>query len=617
MTGASRPAPPRHQFRGQGPPGAMLGRPVEKARDFRGTLRRLLRTLRPHAGRLALVGVLAVLATLFTVLSPRLLGSATTLLFRGLHAGVDFAGLGRILVALIALYVASAGFTYAQQFLLAGVTQRVSYDLRRDIDDKLARLPSRFFDEHKHGEIMSRVANDVDVVSSSLQQGVSQLLTSTVTIAGMLIMMLSLSPVLTLIAAVVLPTSLLVTARIARRSQRHFAGQQKTLGELSAHVEECYGGHVVVKAFGRERRTVAVFDEINQRLYAHGWRAQFISGVIFPVLSFLGNVGYVAICIVGGLFAARRRLEVGDIQAFIQYSRQFTQPIVQAANVANVIQSSVAAAERVFEILQEPEETADPEGAEPWPAPRGEVAFEHVRFSYRPDVPLIQDLSLAAQPGHTVAIVGPTGAGKTTLVNLLMRFYELDGGRILVDGVDIRRRRRGEHRRRFGMVLQDTWLFHGTIRDNIAYGKEGATDEEIRRAAVAAHADHFIRTLPGGYAFELNEEATNVSQGQRQLLTIARAILAAPAILILDEATSSVDTRTERVTQKAMLELMRDRTSFVIAHRLSTIRDAELIVVMNAGAIVETGTHAELLARQGFYADLYSSQSTPGRAPSV
>jgi len=455
---------------------------------------------------------------------------------------------------------------------------------------------------------MSRVTNDIDNVASSLQQSLTQIITSAITIVGVLVMMLTISPLLTLITAAVLPLSLLVTRFIMPRSQKHFAQQWKSLGELNGHIEEMFGGHVIVKAFGHERRAIAKFSEMNDQLYVASWKAQFLSGLLFPLMNFINNIGFVAVSVVGGLMVIHRAIQIGDVQAFIQYSRQFTMPIAQVANIANVLQSTMASAERVFELLDEPEEEPDSPKAREIVAPRGEVAFKEVSFRYKEEAPLIEGMSLTAASGQTVAIVGPTGAGKTTLVNLLMRFYEVRQGGITVDGIDLRDLKRGSLRRLFGMVLQDTWLFHGTIRENIAYGRIGATDQEIHDAAVAAHADHFIRTLPEGYDTLLNEEASNISQGQRQLLTIARAILADPAILILDEATSNVDTRTEAYIQKAMLGLMRGRTSFVIAHRLSTIRDADLILVMDNGSIVETGTHKGLLARRGFYAELYNSQ---------
>ena len=599
-----------------GPGGHGFGRPVEKAKNFKGTLKRLIKYLHPRKFQLGVVFLFAALGTAFGIAGPKIMGRATTELLKGIMARmmgvpgaqVDFGYIGGILLTLTGLYVLSAFFNYIQQYIMAEVAQGTVYDMRRDVDAKLSRLPLKFFDSRTHGEILSRVTNDVDTVSSTLQQSLTQVITASVTMVGVVAMMLSISPLFTLITLVTLPLSVTVTMLVAKRSQPHFAGQQKSLGELNGHVEEMYGGHRIVKAFGHEQISIDRFEESNGQLYEHAWKAQFISGVIMPAMNFINNLGYVIICVVGGLFVMERRIQIGDVQAFISYSRQFTQPIVQTANIANIIQSAVAAAERVFEVLDESEEVPDSEDAAIIESPRGDVKFEGVRFSYKEDAPLIEDLSMDAKKGQTVAIVGPTGAGKTTLVNLLMRFYEVGDGRITVDGVDIRDLSRGNLRTMFGMVLQDTWLFNGSIRENIAYGRPGATEEEIVSAARAAHADHFIRTLPQGYDTVLNEEASNISQGQMQLLTIARAILADPAILILDEATSSVDTRTEVQIQKAMKNLMEGRTSFVIAHRLSTIRDADLILVMNEGRIVEQGRHHDLLARKGFYADLYNSQ---------
>lgn len=601
---------------GRGPMGARLGMPAEKPKDFAGTLKRLSRYLAPHRIQLAAVLAMAAASTIFSVVSPKVMGKATTKLFEGLMrkhagipgAGVDFDYIARILLTLAGLYVASALFSYLQQFIMAGVSQKIVYDMRSDVNDKLSRLPLRYFDSRTHGEILSRVTNDVDNVATTLQQSLTQLITAVITMVGVAVMMLTISPLLTLILIVTLPLSGIVTRVIVGRSQKYFAAQQKALGELNGHVEEMYSGHKIVKGFGREREAIERFEAINERLYEASWKAQFVSGVIMPLMNFINNIGYVLVCVAGGILVTKRRIEIGDVQAFIQYSRQFTQPIVQTANISNILQSTVASAERVFELLDEIEEVPDKDDAVVIESPRGEVRFENVRFSYKPDISLIEDLSIDVKPGQTVAIVGPTGAGKTTLVNLLMRFYEVGGGRITIDGVDIRDLRRKDLRSLLGMVLQDTWLFSGTIRDNIAYGREGATLDEVVRAATAAHADHFIRTLPQGYDTVINEEASNISQGQKQLLTIARAVLAGPVILILDEATSSVDTRTEVQIQKAMAELMKGRTSFVIAHRLSTIRDADLILVMNDGRIIEKGTHKELLARGGFYAELYNSQ---------
>ncbi|PKM39515.1 MAG: ABC transporter [Firmicutes bacterium HGW-Firmicutes-8] len=603
---------------GRGPLGSHMGMPVQKAKNFKGTLKRLMGYLKPRRLQLFAVFLTAILSTVFSIVSPKILGKATTKLFEGIMqkmmhvpgAKVDFQYIGQIILMLVGLYVISAFFSYIQQYIMAGVAQKTVYDMRNDVNDKLARLPLKFFDSHTHGEILSRVTNDVDNIASTLQQSMTQLITSVITIVGIVIMMLTISPIMTLIALITLPLSLFVTAKIAKRSQKYFAAQQKELGQLNGHVEEMYTGHKIVKAFGREGESIEAFNNINERLYNAGWKAQFISGIIMPMMSFIGNIGYVAVCVVGGILVTKKQIEIGDVQAFIQYSRQLTWPITQAANIANVIQSTIASAERVFEILDESEEIPDHDNARIIEFPKGEVRFQNVKFGYKEDATLIENMNIDVKQGQTIAIVGPTGAGKTTLVNLLMRFYETGGGKITVDGVDIRDLKRGDLRSMFGMVLQDTWLFNGTIRDNIAYGREGATHEDVVRAAKAAHADHFIRTLPDGYNTILNEEASNISQGQKQLLTIARAILANPAILILDEATSSVDTRTEIHIQKAMIELMQGRTSFVIAHRLSTIRDADLILVMNNGSIIEKGSHNELLYQGGFYADLYNSQFT-------
>ncbi|WP_276624557.1 ABC transporter ATP-binding protein [Syntrophomonas wolfei] len=608
---------------GGGPRGGPLGpmgRPAEKAKDFKGSFKRLLGYLKPRRFRLLVVLLFAVLSTVFSIASPKIMGKATTKLFEGLmmklkhvpEATVDFNYILNILFILAGLYIISAIFMYIQQYIMAGVAQQTVYDMRRDVNLKLSRLPLKFFDSRTHGDILSRVSNDIDNIATTLQQSLTQLITAVVTLLGILIMMLTISPWLTLIFLAVLPLSALVTKAVASRSQKFFAGQQKVLGELNGHVEEMYTGHQIIKAFGREEESIARFKQINEELYEVGWKAQFMSGIIVPLLSLINNIGYVLVSVVGGIFVINRTITIGDVQAFIQYSRQFTQPIVQTANIVNIIQSTIASAERVFEILDETEEVADSDDAQLIAFPRGNVNLQNVKFRYQENVPLIEDLSIEVKAGQTVAVVGPTGAGKTTLVNLLMRFYEIDGGKITVDGVDIRDIKRTALRSIFGMVLQDTWLFNGSIRDNIAYGREGASEAEIIRAAKTAHADHFIRTLPEGYNTILNEEASNISQGQKQLLTIARAILADPAILILDEATSSVDSRTEVYIQKAMIALMKKRTSFVIAHRLSTIRDADLILVMDNGSVIEKGTHNELLAQGGFYADLYKSQFSGG-----
>jgi ATP-binding cassette subfamily B protein len=532
-------------------------------------------------------------------------------------SGVDFGALGGVVVLLIGLYVVSSIFAWMQGYIMAGVTQRTVYRLRTDVDVKLGRLPLRYFDGHPRGDLLSRVTNDIDNIGQSLQQSLTQLITSLLTIVGVLILMLTISPLLAGISLLAVPASLVVTVLIIRRSQALFVAQWASTGALNGHVEEMHTGHSIVKAFGRQRQAVEIFDEENQRLYQATYRAQFISGIIQPAMNLISNLNYVAIAVIGGLRVAAGQMTLGDVVAFIQYSRQFTFPIIQTASIVNVLQSAVASAERVFELLDEAEEIPDP--VEPAVLGRadGVVAFEDVSFRYEPDRPLIDDLDLVVAAGRTVAIVGPTGAGKTTLVNLLMRFYEIDSGRIAIDGIDVRELARDDLRRQFGMVLQDTWLFHGTIRENIAYGRLDAPEVEILAAAEAAHVDHFVRTLPDGYDTVIDDDATNMSAGEKQLLTIARAFLADPPILILDEATSSVDTRTEVLIQRAMSRLMRGRTTFVIAHRLSTIRDADTILVMDRGHIVEQGDHEELLARGGFYAELYNSQFVEALAEAV
>lgn len=607
--------------RAGGPMGS-IGKPIEKAKNFKGTLFRLLRYLKPQRTKFITVFIFAILSTIFSIVGPKIMGKAITKIGEGFGAKMmalkmhqpvppmDFTYIGQIVLILLGLYLISAAFSYLQQYIMAGVAQKTVYNMRKEVDEKLSRLPLKFFDARAHGEILSRVTNDFDNISTTLQQSLTQLITSIVTLIGVVVMMLSISPLLTLIVILTLPLYVVVTMNIAKHSQKHFAAQQKSLGELNGHVEEMYTGHKLVKAYGREEESIATFNSINAKLYTAGYKAQFISGIIMPLMRFVGNLGYVIICVVGSIFATKGTITIGDILAFIQYSRQFTMPIIQTANIANIIQSTVASAERVFEMLDEVEELPDRADAKVIAFPKGEVKFENVDFSYKVGEPLIKNVNIDIKQGHTIAIVGPTGAGKTTLVNLLMRFYEINAGKITIDGVDIRDIKRGALRSMFGMVLQDTWLFNGTIMENIAYGREGATEEEVIQATRAAHAHHFIKTLPDGYNTILNEEASNISQGQKQLLTIARAILADPAILILDEATSSVDSRTEVYIQRAMTELMQGRTSFVIAHRLSTIRDAEVILVMNKGSIIEVGNHIELLAQNGFYAELYYSQFT-------
>lgn len=587
-----------------------------KPKQFKVTFKRLLTYIKPYRMQLLLVFFAAVLSTVFSIVSPKIMGKATTKLFEGIvmkmkgipGAAVDFGYIGQILIFLIVLYLFSSAFMYLQQYVMAGVAQKVVYNLRNEVNEKLEKLPLKFFDDNTNGEILSRVVNDVDNISNTLQQSLAQFITSIVTIIGVIIMMLSISPLLCLILILTLPLSGVAIAKIAKKSQEYFKDQQKVLGDLNGHVEEMYTGHLVVKAYGREEESKEEFDKISDKLYDAGWKAQFVSGIIMPVMSFIGNIGYVAVSVVGGILVTKNTIQIGDIQAFIQYARQFTQPIAQTANMANIIQSTIASAERVFELLDEEEEVAEAKVGVVLEKPKGKVDFEHISFGYEKDNLLMKDIDMHVAPGQTVAIVGPTGAGKTTLINLLMRFYELNSGKIKIDDVDITDMTRVDLRSMFGMVLQDTWLFEGTIRDNIAYSKENATEEEIIEASKAARADHFIRTLQDGYDTVLNDEATNISQGQKQLLTIARAILADPKILILDEATSSIDTRTEIQIQKAMNTLMEGRTSFVIAHRLSTIKEADLILVMNQGSIIEQGTHEELLQQNGFYADLYNSQ---------
>ncbi len=606
---------------GRGGWGAM-GMPVEKPKNLQGTLRRLLGYFLPQKYLLILVLATAIIGTAFNIIGPKILGLATTRLFAGLIAkyqatqhhqpapSIDFGYIATVLLVLLGLYIISSVFIFIQQYVMAGVAQRTMYQLRKEVDEKISRLPLKYFDSHTHGEIMSRAVNDMDNLSTVLQQSVTQLFSSAVTLIGVVVLMLTISPLLSLVVVLTFPLSLLVTIGIAKRSQNYFRTQQRVLGELNGHVEEMYAGHKIVKAFGHEGQSVDEFNERNERLYNSSWRAQFVSGMIMPLMRFIGNIGYVIVAVAGGIMVTQGTVAIGDVQAFIQYAQQFTMPITQLANLTNVIQSATASAERLFELLDEQEEVPETESAKVIEHPDGAVAFEHVKFGYREDAILMEDMNIDVKPGQMIAIVGPTGAGKTTLVNLLMRFYEVNGGQILVDGVPITEIKRETLRRMFGMVLQDTWLFSGTIRENIAYGREHASEDEIVQATRAANADHFIRTLPHGYNTILNEEASNISSGQKQLLTIARAFLADPEILILDEATSSVDTRTEMQIQKAMTELMKGRTSFVIAHRLSTIRDADLILVMNHGTIIEKGTHEELLAQNGFYADLYNSQFT-------
>lgn len=596
--------------RGHG--GMLVG--LDKPKNFKKTFKRLLTYLQPRKAQLLLVFIAAILGTVFAVLGPKVMGNAITVLFEGAYGtfqgtsntGIDFDKIAQLLSLLAGLYLFSSLFQFFQQYIMAGVAQKTVYDLREDVFDKVHTLPIAYFDQHPHGDILSRVTNDIDTIATTLQQSLTQFITSFVTIIGIIIMMLWISPLLTIIAVISIPLSFYVIRPLLKRSQKHFGNQQRTLGNLNGHIEEMYTGHQVVKAFGQEKQSVATFNQVNDKLYDAGRRAQFISGIIMPLMSFIGNISYVLISIVGGILVTQRAISIGDIQAFITYTNQFSQPISQTANIANIIQSTIAAAERVFELLDEEEEEKI-ETPTSMPAVQGAVKFEHVDFGYGKEL-LMEDLSIAIDPGQTVAIVGPTGAGKTTLVHLVMRFYELNGGRITIDETDISNVERPVLRSQFGMVLQDTWLFKGTIKENIAYGKTSATEEEIIKAAKAAYAHPFIRTLPDGYDTILNEEASNISAGQKQLITIARAMLANSPIMILDEATSNVDTRTEAHIQLAMKRLMQGRTSFVIAHRLSTIQDADLILVMDKGAVIEQGTHKELLAANGFYAELYHSQ---------
>lgn len=606
---------------GKGPLG-----PGEKPKDFKVTMKKLMQYLKPYLIPIIVVVIFAVGSASFSIVGPKILGEATTNIFEGLVSkvtgtgtGIDFDKIAGILMTLVVLYIISALFSFAQSFIMSGVSQKVSYRLRKEISEKINVMPVKYFDTKTHGEVLSRVTNDVDTMSQNLNQIMTQVITSITTIIGVLIMMLSISVVMTGISIVVLPVSAFFIMQVVKRSQKFFRKQQEYLGRVNGDVEEVYGGHNIVKVFNGEEDAIAKFNKLNDELYDSAWKSQFLSGMMMPIMNFVGNLGYVLVSIVGGWLAIKGSISVGDIQSFIQYVRSFNQPIAQAAQIANLMQSTAAAAERVFEFIAEEEEeqfaknpvNINEENIE------GQVSFNHVHFGYNEDKTIINDFNANIKPGQKVAIVGPTGAGKTTMVKLLMRFYDVNSGEILIDGHNIKDFNRRDLRSLFGMVLQDTWLFNGTIKDNIKYGKLDATDEEIERAAKAANVEHFIKTLPGGYDMELNEEASNMSAGQKQLLTIARAILADPKILILDEATSSVDTRTEVLIQKAMDNLMHGRTSFVIAHRLSTIRDADLILVMKDGDIIEQGKHEELLAADGFYAKLYNSQFEDSREEAV
>ena len=597
---------------GGGPHGGMGA--GEKAKDFKGTIKKLMKYLSEYKIGLIFVLLFAIGSTIFNIAGPKILGKATTEIFTGLvgkvsgSSGIDFEKIAHILIFLMCLYVTSAIFSFIQGYIMTGVSQKLTYRLRKEISEKINRMPMNYFDTRTHGEVLSRVTNDIDTLSQSLNQSATQIITSFTTIIGVLIMMLSISPLMTLVALLILPISLGLISTIVKRSQRHFKNQQEYLGHVNGQVEEVYGGHNIVKAFNKEADVIKEFDETNEILYQSAWKSQFFSGMMMPIMQFVGNLGYVAVAILGGYLAIKKTIEVGDIQSFIQYVRNFTQPITQVAQVANMLQSTAAASERVFEFLEEEEEDQFAQNPVSVEGLEGNVEFDHVHFGYNADKIIINDFSAKVKQGQKIAIVGPTGAGKTTMIKLLMRFYDVNSGAILIDGHNLKDFNRGELRQMFGMVLQDTWLFHGSIKENIRYGKLDATDEEVIEAAKAAHVHRFVQTLPNGYDMELNEEASNVSQGQKQLLTIARAILADPKILILDEATSSVDTRTEVRIQKAMDNLMRGRTSFIIAHRLSTIRDADLILVMKDGDIIEQGNHEELLKQNGFYAELYNPQ---------
>lgn len=604
-----RRPPARRGGHGRGP-----GVPPEKAKDFKGTMKKLLEYLGKFKVAIFIVMIFAAASTIFTVLGPKILGNATTELFQGLmlkltgKGSIDYGKIGSILLALIGLYILSGIFAFIQGWIMTSVSQKMCFRLRRDISEKINRMPLGYFESNKIGDVLSRITNDVDTLGQSINQSITQLITSVCTLIGILVIMLTMSVKMTLITLIILPISVVMVMLVVTKSQKHFKAQQKYLGEIDGQIEETFSGHNIVKAFNREEAELETFNNTNTILYESAWKSQFLSGLMMPVMNFVSNLGYVAVAIVGAMLAAAGTIQIGDIVAFIQYVKRFTQPISQLAQVSNMLQSMAAAAERIFEFLNEEEEDQTVKESIPESEITGQVSFEHVHFGYKPEKIIINDFNCDVKPGQMVAIVGPTGAGKTTMIKLLMRFYDVNSGAIKIDGHDIKDFNRGELRRHFGMVLQDTWLFKGTIMENIRYGRLDATDEEVIAAAKAARADRFIRTLPGGYQMELNEEASNVSQGQKQLLTIARAILADNPILILDEATSSVDTRTEQLIQKAMATLMKGRTSFVIAHRLSTIKDADLILVMKDGDIVEQGNHNELIEQNGFYASLYNSQ---------
>lgn len=596
----------------KGPHGGMRG--GAKAKDFKGSLKKLVKYMSVYKVQMLFVAVFAVCGTVFNIVGPKILGKATTEIFNGLvskvsgGSGMDFGKIGQILLITLGLYVVSALCSFIQGMIMTGISQKTTYRLRKDITEKVNRMPMDYFDTKPVGEVLSRVTNDVDTLGQSLNQSATQLITSVTTLIGVLVMMLSISPLMTVVALLILPISVGLISFVMKHSQKYFSGQQEYLGNVNGQVEEVYSGHNVIKAFNKEDDVIREFDRTNDKLYESAWKSQFFSGMMMPVMQFVGNLGYVGVAILGGFLAIKKTIEVGDIQSFIQYVRNFTQPIQQVAQVTNMLQLAAASSERVFEFLEEKEEDQTVEHPVSVEGLHGNVQFENVHFGYNPEKIIINDFSANVKEGQKIAIVGPTGAGKTTMIKLLMRFYDVNSGSIKIDGHDVRDFNRSELREMFGMVLQDTWLFRGTIMDNIRYGKLDATEEEVIQAAKAAHVHRFVQTLPGGYQMEINEEATNISQGQKQLLTIARAILADPKILILDEATSSVDTRTEVRIQKAMDNLMKGRTSFVIAHRLSTIRDADLILVMKDGDIIEQGTHTQLLAQNGFYAELYNSQ---------
>ncbi len=605
----AKSSPPRGPH---GPGGGMM--PGEKAKDFKGSFKKLFAYIGTYKIAIFIVMGLAACSTVFSVIGPKIMGGATTKLSEGLMhkiagtGGIDFDAIAKILLFTLGLYLVSSLLSFFQGWIMTGITQKICYRMRKEISEKINRMPMKYFESRTYGEVLSRITNDVDTLGMGLSQSVTQIITSVATMVGVLVMMLSISPLMTLLALVILPVSAVLVSLVVKVSQKHFKTQQEYLGHINGQVEETYGGHLVIKAFNKEEETIKAFHETNDILYESAWKSQFLSGMMHPIMIFVGNLGYAGVAISGGILAIRGRIGIGDIQAFIQYVKSFTQPIQQIAQVINQVQSMTAASERVFEFLDEEEESQTVERPASLEGLKGEVSFDHVSFGYSADQTIIHDFSAKAAPGQKIAIVGPTGAGKTTMVKLLMRFYDVSQGKICIDGQDIRSFNRRELRDAFGMVLQDTWLFKGSIMENIRYGRLDASDEEVIAAAKAAHAHHFIKTLPGGYDMELNEDASNVSQGQKQLLTIARAILADNRILILDEATSSVDTRTEHRIQKAMDNLMRGRTSFIIAHRLSTIRDADLILVMKDGDIIEQGNHGELMARRGFYADLYNSQ---------